>query len=260
MYTLSVGTIFKNEAHAIKEWLEHYILHGVEHFYMINDGSTDNFMDILQPYIDKNIVTLFHSNWEHIKYRQSLQYNHYILPLAKKETKWLLMIDLDEFVWSPRDINISRLLTQYCNQLAQITVINTIYGSNGHIEQPKSIVAGFTKRAAEEPTISVQGIRKYFVNMSYDVISLNVHSATLNNVPDIDKRWIIISHEWMIMNHYQCQSYDFWRLVKCTRGDADMYRTRTIEDMKEVDINEVEDTRLLEQNKSILLRDGFIIE
>ena len=42
MYKLSVGTIFKNEEHIIKEWIEHYLYHGVEHFYLIDDNSDDN--------------------------------------------------------------------------------------------------------------------------------------------------------------------------------------------------------------------------
>ena len=44
MYYLSILAIFKNEAMNLKEWIEHYILNGVEHFYLINNGSTDNFL------------------------------------------------------------------------------------------------------------------------------------------------------------------------------------------------------------------------
>ena len=52
MYKLSVGALFKNEASILKEWIEHYLHHGVEHFYLINDNSTDNFLDVLQPYVE----------------------------------------------------------------------------------------------------------------------------------------------------------------------------------------------------------------
>ena len=50
----TIGAIFKNEAHIMKEWIEHYLYHGIEHIYLINDFSTDNFLEILQPFIDKN--------------------------------------------------------------------------------------------------------------------------------------------------------------------------------------------------------------
>ena len=45
MYKLSVGSIFKNESQGIKEWIEHYLNHGVEHFYLINDNSNDNYLE-----------------------------------------------------------------------------------------------------------------------------------------------------------------------------------------------------------------------
>ena len=37
-----------------------------------------------------------------------------------------------------------------------------------------------------------------------------------------------------------------------TLGDADNWKVRTMELFNELDLNEVEDTRLLEQNKSLL--------
>jgi len=39
LYYFSIGTIFKNESHIMKEWLEHYFFHGIEHIYMINDRN-----------------------------------------------------------------------------------------------------------------------------------------------------------------------------------------------------------------------------
>jgi hypothetical protein len=46
-YHLSVAAIFKNESKILKEWIEHYFLHGVEHIYLINDHSTDDFLAVL---------------------------------------------------------------------------------------------------------------------------------------------------------------------------------------------------------------------
>ena len=67
MYYLTVGAIFKNESHCLQEWIEHHLYHGVEHFYLINDESTDEFMKILQPYINKDIITLYNVK-NHPKY------------------------------------------------------------------------------------------------------------------------------------------------------------------------------------------------
>ena len=109
MYKLSVGAIFKNEEHSIKEWIEHYLYHGVEHFYLINDNSNDNYLEKIQCYLDKNIVTLYNACFSNYIGRQKDMYNTYILPNIKdKNTKWLLMVDLDEYMWSPvnKDLNV----------------------------------------------------------------------------------------------------------------------------------------------------------
>ena len=77
-YFLSVGAIFKNESAALEEWLNHYIKEGVDHFYLIDNGSTDNYADILQKY---NCITLFKDDRKQI---QIPAYNTHILPLAIK--------------------------------------------------------------------------------------------------------------------------------------------------------------------------------
>jgi glycosyltransferase involved in cell wall biosynthesis len=250
MYKLSVGAVLKNESQSIKEWIEHYLFHGAEHFYLIDDQSTDNTIEIIQPYIDKGIVTLFSSDWSHYRGRQKDMYNHFILPHLN-ESKWLLIVDLDEYVWSQYSINLNNVLVQ-CNHMGQIQVENTIFGSNGHVEQPKSIVASFTRRCAEHPTINtIHGNRKYFVNSSFDFSSLNIHHATFVDKNDELNNFQCLTFPWFIMNHYVCQSKNFWNSVKCTRGDADSYKARKPEHFIDYDLNDVEDTELYEQNKSI---------
>ena len=53
--------MFKNESWSLKEWIEHYKLHGADHVYLVDDFSDDDYLPILQPYIDSGYVTLFKS-------------------------------------------------------------------------------------------------------------------------------------------------------------------------------------------------------
>src|SRR4029077_12293973 len=57
-YNFSICAIFKNEAAYFREWLEYNLLIGVDHFYLYNNGSTDESASILEPYIQKGVVTL----------------------------------------------------------------------------------------------------------------------------------------------------------------------------------------------------------
>ncbi len=55
-YELSICAIFRDEAPYLKEWLELHKLIGVERFYLFNNGSTDDYLTVLQAYIDQNEV------------------------------------------------------------------------------------------------------------------------------------------------------------------------------------------------------------
>ncbi|MBR7025230.1 MAG: glycosyltransferase family 2 protein, partial [Selenomonadaceae bacterium] len=47
LYDLAVVAIFKNEGHYLKEWLDYHLFAGVEHFYLYNNNSTDNYEEVL---------------------------------------------------------------------------------------------------------------------------------------------------------------------------------------------------------------------
>jgi len=245
-YYLSVGAMFKNEALILKEWIQHYLHHGVEHFYLINDNSNDNFLEIIQEYIDQNIITLFNVNEPYYLGRQRNLYNRCILPNIS-ETQWLLMCDIDEYIWSPKEINLGDVLINHCEGLAQIQIREFLFGSNGHITQPKCIVKEFTKRRLDNFENKKY---KYIVNSSYAFSSLNIHDAEFinkNYINDIEK-FMLIKPDYFVNNHYCCQSQDYWNNIKCTRGDSDNFLTRLPSHFEDVDKNEIEDLQLYNQN------------
>ena len=69
-YLAGYKKLNKNEAIAMKEWLQHYINQGVEHFYMIDNGSTDNW----ESEVDGFPVTIFYDDEKH---KQNDHYNKY---------------------------------------------------------------------------------------------------------------------------------------------------------------------------------------
>lgn len=248
-YEFTVAAIFKNEEHALAEWIEHYLYHGAQHIFLIDDDSNDRSVEIVQKYIKEKegMITLFHANnWPIYLGRQPAMYTYIILPLInQKITKWMLICDLDEFMWSPLHVDLKETL-KMCLNLSQIQVNHTFFGSSGHIKQPSSIVKHFTFREKNPSELL-----KYFINSDYNFLLLNVHHATYVNHDDSISTFIKLDNGngYFQLNHYKIQSFDFWKDVKCTRGDIDNYAIRNPEHFAELDKNEIEDLGLWEQNK-----------
>jgi len=95
-YFLTLATCIKNEARYLDEWLCYYIYQGVEHFYLNNDGSTDETEEILNPYIEQGYVTLY----QNLRKQGILQQDFYnnIIESKKYEAIWCCFFDADEFV------------------------------------------------------------------------------------------------------------------------------------------------------------------
>ena len=45
--------MFKNESYIIEQWIQHYLLEGVNHFYLIDNGSTDDYECKIKKYMNK---------------------------------------------------------------------------------------------------------------------------------------------------------------------------------------------------------------
>ena len=137
-FELSICAIFQNEAPYMKEWIEYHRLLGVEHFYLYNDRSTDNYSKVLAPYIENKIVELFEcpaSNGERHFYNQRRAYVRG-LNAAKAENQWVAFIDLDEFIVPKHQNTIPLMLENYKEYLG-VAIHWQKFGTSGYWELPK---------------------------------------------------------------------------------------------------------------------------
>lgn len=166
-----------------------------------------------------------------------------------KETKWLLIVDLDEFAWSPLFPDLRDALAKY-EHLGQIQMVTTIFGSNGHAIQPPSILHGFTRRSKVIET-EAPHCYKYFLNSKFEFTSLNVHHANFKNPEDQDNCFQRYTDPWFRVNHYSCQSREIWDKIKTTRGDCDEYLKRKDHHWRFLNQNDVEDRGILAQTPAL---------
>ncbi|MDP3263495.1 MAG: glycosyltransferase family 2 protein [Tabrizicola sp.] len=57
-FRLGVLAIMKNEAHLIEEWLQHYLSFGADRIYLIDNGSTDDTLKKIEPWLTDGRVAV----------------------------------------------------------------------------------------------------------------------------------------------------------------------------------------------------------
>lgn len=134
-YYLVACAIFQDETLFLKEWLEYHKLIGIEHFYLYNNLSTDNYKEVLKPYIEEGIVDLLewdvetHNQAEYLNRLQRPAYMH-ALESLKDRTVWAAFIDLDEFLLPMRHGNLHEVLKDY-EDYAGLAINWQLFGTSG---------------------------------------------------------------------------------------------------------------------------------
>jgi hypothetical protein len=232
---IAIVSVFKNEAHIMKEWLDHYIKEGITHFLLTDNGSTDNYKTIMEPYIQSGHVILKinpkkHSQEEHL--------NSFLDDIQKMD--WVLINDLDEFVYARKGIKTIRdYLGSVPSTIDTIGIPYKMFGSSGFIDQPDSVIQNFVHRefTGDEYDVIKWSSRKCIVRGSvvkrielhyviktydYDTHEMSptgdTHVCEKIKVAPLNE--LILADSFLHLNHYRIQSWDFFSTVKMTRGDA----------------------------------------
>lgn len=170
---LTMITMVRNQRRWLREWLEYYLMMGVEHFIIYDNNSEDDPLDILQCYIDQNVVTYIpwppksipgpwrpfktelearQYHWFHdaldtcldntwtIHRQAPCQLAAFADALIRSKggvTRWLISMDVDEYMF-PRPVSgydsIANLLRSEYSDVDHLTVYGNVFGTSGHIE------------------------------------------------------------------------------------------------------------------------------
>lgn len=128
---LSIACVLKNEGQYIHEWIEFHKKAGVERFYLFDNESTDNILEILKEYIKSGEVVYIPFPGKKI---QMDAYN-IACKLCKKTTRWLALLDADEFLHPVGQDDLKTVLKEY-EDYPGIGVNWTVYGPCGHKKKP----------------------------------------------------------------------------------------------------------------------------
>ena len=172
-YELVVMAMFRNEAHHLKEWVEYHRMIGVDYFLLYDDESTDNWREVLDPYIKEGIVKAIDWSKQHVgQHHRIAQVKAYRDALGQivGRTKWLTAIDIDEFLLPMKEKTIPECLEKHFSDAKAIYVNWRNFGTSGsYIEKGHPIL--FQLTACSLKNHSDNSIGKSIVRPEYVRIS-----------------------------------------------------------------------------------------
>lgn len=130
-YNVSICAVFKNEAMYLREWIEFNHLVGVEHFYLYNNNSDDDYVSVLKPYVKNGMVTLL--DWPYNQ--KQMECYEACIEKFSGETKWLGFIDVDEFIVPKSTDSIYEFLQLFEKKAGSVNIYWKLFGTSGKINR-----------------------------------------------------------------------------------------------------------------------------
>jgi len=205
---LSVCAIYRWEGDYIREWVAFHRLVGVERFFLYDNGSEDQHLSELAPFLEDGSVVLH--DWP-VYPGQGPAYDH-CLEHHREDSRWIAFLDCDEFLFSPSGRPLPELLADY-ERWPAVGVNRVFMGTSGHpTQQPGLVIENYTMRlAGPDPNRAVKSI----VDPTRVERRWNAHSFLyLDGALAVDEHerpfegWVTEEHtfERLRINHYFTKS------------------------------------------------------
>ena len=98
-YQVSIVTMVKNFGRYLKEWVVYHKMIGIDHIFIYDDGSTDNSLEVIKPFVDEGFVTWIDFKFAHDNAcRKVLGDQRDFYYRYRKLTKYAIHMDADCFL------------------------------------------------------------------------------------------------------------------------------------------------------------------
>lgn len=228
-YNLSIAAIFRDEARFLREWIEFHKVVGVEHFWLYNNLSRDNYYEVLLPYIQQGVVELI--DWPYESHDapswNSIQCKAYMDGIKRStgRSHWVAFLDTDEFLFPTEEENLVSFLRGFGDSAA-VTANWQMFGTSGIERIPFSLlmIEQLTWKVATEDSENLHV--KTIVRPSTVKTCSNPHHFELKPgffQVDSQKRVFngpyspIVDVSKIRINHYWSRDLAFMREVKVAR-------------------------------------------
>ena len=240
---LSVCAIAKNEGPYFQEWIEWHLSQGVEKFYIYDNESTDCTREVLHPYIESGVVEYQYFPGQK---RQLAAYDD-CFERHRFDTRWLAVIDLDEFIVPIQDSSIPVFLQRF-EDYAVVEINWLVYGSSGaRTKTEGNLMERFRKHSF--PNHRLNRHVKSIADPRRVCTMIGCHEAARLSGKPVDPSGRIIKTHFgdrepqqdvIRINHYAIKSYEEF-LNKRARGRARTTSVRDLGYFERYDLNDIEE-------------------
>lgn len=251
-YNISIAAIFQSETRFLREWIDYHLLIGVEHFWLYHNPDPEEecltpnsaMIEIeweLRPYIQAGIVELF--TWPNItpsvRFAFGCQAQAYqnALKRARGKTKWLAIIDLDEFIVPLDTFTLTKTLDRFYDKESGVCVHWQMFGTSNvpYIWPEDLMIEKLTWKA--EWNSSVNGWYKTIMkvddvvtieNPHYPIYKRGKRAVNTAGNPDFKESDVCIKH--LQINHYWTRDERHFNYVKIPRCEKRGSSVKAIEE------------------------------
>ncbi|MBR5914697.1 MAG: glycosyltransferase family 92 protein [Selenomonadaceae bacterium] len=269
LYDLAIVSIMKNAAPYVEEWLDYHLLAGVDHFFIYDNESEDNFKEILQPYIDAGLVTYIFYPGQRVMmaaFNEAIDKYKYLC-------RYIAFVDDDEFILPKNNRSISKVVDEILfndMKAGGLEISWVFYGSSGQEKADYShgVLERFKRRATKESRSAKSILNprrvKYMWTTHFAVYQQGYGGLNQNKLEQFSDIPFRLTDK-IVINHYHTKSWEEYCL-KRKRGDGvvktgDKYIDKTF---KAHDLNDIFDEEILRYRKArsdeIILEGKSVLE
>lgn len=239
---IAITCMFRDEARYLKEWIEFHLLVGVDKFYLSNNLSEDNYLEVLEPYISRGIVTLNQvtdnralTEGGMIMHVQNEAFTWAVLKAREDGIDWLGLLNADEFWYPVKEANLQAILATFGPEVGQVCVNWQMFGhSFKSLEPGELLIEHLTLTQGTDlenrhvktivrPGAVMRCVNAHYVDLYEGYISMNSH----HQVRSIEYPWpawpdpdsgeeyhvgpfdLPVRKDIMILNHYTMRDLNF---------------------------------------------------
>jgi hypothetical protein len=224
-YYLSVAAMFRDEARWMREWVAYHHLLGVEHFYLYDHLSSDQPEVVLADYIASGLVSLTRLEHDLPDFQcLAVQTYNQATTKAKGESRWLALLDVDEYINPQQAPDLPTILRDY-EEYGGLVLNWQMFGTSGVAEVPANglITELLQKRGLRQlgHNIHIKSIVQpervvraelHFATYQEPYYAVNTNRQRIDGPFDRS-----IPVDVLQLNHYFCRDLKFLTEVKIPR-------------------------------------------